>query len=161
MTWSQLPTPVTRKIRRKTMTGVEIALHYERPIDPQAVRELYTSVDWWPLRTPEEIAQVLKDALAVGAWEEDHLVGLARAVSDQHLRAFIEDVVVQPSHQRRGLGRLLLTKLLDALPQIETITLFCQPDLVAFYEEHGFRAFPSQVVMHRQRIAPCDADSTN
>ncbi len=50
------------------MTGVEIAFHHERPIDPQAVRELYTSVDWWPLRTPEEIAQVLKDALAVGAW---------------------------------------------------------------------------------------------
>ena len=39
------------------MTGVEIAFHHERPIDPQAVRELYTSVNWWPLRTPEEIAQ--------------------------------------------------------------------------------------------------------
>jgi ribosomal protein S18 acetylase RimI-like enzyme len=122
---------------------------------------LYASVGWWPLRTPEEIAQVLKDALAVGAWEGDHLVGFARVVSDHHFHAFIEDVAVQPRYQRRGLGRLLLTKLLDALSQIETMTLFCQQSLVPFYEEHGFQAFPSQMVMHRKRAVPCDLDSTS
>lgn len=143
------------------MPGVEIAFYHERPIPSQEVHRLYTSVGWWPLRTQEEIAQMLKDALSVGAWEGDHLVGFARAVSDHHFRAFIEDVVVQPNYQRMGLGRLLLTKLLDALPQIETITLFCQPFLVPFYEEHGFRAFPSQMVMHRKRIVPCDLGSTS
>jgi GNAT superfamily N-acetyltransferase len=143
------------------MSVVEIAFHHERPIDPQAVRALYTSVGWWPLRTQEELALVLKDALAVGAWEGDHLVGFARVVSDQHFRAFIEDVVVQPGHQRRGLGRLLLAKVLDALAQIETVTLFCQQSLVPFYEEHGFRAFPSQMVMHRKRVVPRDLNSTS
>jgi GNAT superfamily N-acetyltransferase len=143
------------------MPFAEIAFHHQRPIDPQAVRALYTAVGWWPLRTQEEIAQVLGEALAVGAWEGDHLVGFARAVSDHHFRAFIEDVVVHPTYQRMGLGRLLLAKLLDALPHIETITLFCQPDLVPFYEEHGFRAFPSQMVMHRKRTIPCDSDNTS
>lgn len=143
------------------MAGVEIAFHHERPIDPQAVRELYTSVDWWSLRTPEEIAQVLQDALAVGAWEGDHLVGFARVVSDQHFHAYIEDVAVQPDHQRRGLGRLLLTKLLAGLQGIETVTLFCHQSLVPFYEEHRFRAFPSQMVMHRKRIVPRDGDGTS
>jgi GNAT superfamily N-acetyltransferase len=143
------------------MTGVEIAFHHERPIDPQAVRELYASVNWWPLRTPEEIAQVLQDALAVGAWEGDHLVGFARVVSDQRFHAYIDDVAVQPDHQRRGVGRLLLTKLLDGLQEVETVTLFCHQSLVPFYEEHGFRAFPSQMVMHRRRIVPRDLDSTS
>lgn len=133
------------------MSVVEIAFHHERPIAPQAVRMLYTSVDWWPHRTQEKLALLLKDALAVGAWEEDHLVGFARVVSDQHFRAFIEDVVVHPGHQQKGLGRLLLAKLLDALQEIETVTLFCQQSLVPFYEEHGFRAFPSQMVMHRKQ----------
>jgi ribosomal protein S18 acetylase RimI-like enzyme len=143
------------------MTGVEIVFQNARPIDPQAVRELYTSVDWWPLRTPEEIAQVLEDALAVGAWEGDHLVGFARVVSDQHFHASIEDVAVQPDHQRSGLGRLLLTKLLAGRQESETVTLFCHQSLVPFYEEHGFRAFPSQMVMHRKRIVPRDGDGTS
>ena len=143
------------------MTEVEIAFHHERPIDPQAVRELYTRVDWWPLRTPEEIAQVLQDTLAVGVWEADHLVGFARVVSDQHFHAYIEDVAVKPEHQHKGLGRLLLQKLLTGLQDIETVTLFCHRSLIPFYEEHGFRAFPSQVVMHRKRIVPADGDGTS
>jgi ribosomal protein S18 acetylase RimI-like enzyme len=143
------------------MSVVEIAFHHERPIPSQAVHALYANVGWWPFRTQEEIAQMLKNALAVGAWEGERLVGFARAVSDHHLRAFIEDVAVQPGYRRQDLGRLLLTKLLDGLQEIETVTLFCQPSLVPFYEEHGFRAFPSQVLMHRKRTVSYDLDSTN
>ncbi len=155
------PCLLRRKIERKSMPASEIAFHHERPIAPQAVCTLYTSIGWWPLRTQEEMAQVLKDALAIGAWEGDHLVGFARVVSDHHFRAFIEDVAVQPDYQRRGLGRLLLTRLLDAFPHIETLTLFCQSSLVPFYEEHGFRASPSQVVMHRKRIVSHDLDRSS
>ena len=104
---------------------------------------------------------MLKDDLAVGTWEGDHLVGFAHAVSDHHYRAFIEDVAVQPGYQRRGLGRLLLTKLLDALQEIEMVTLFCQQSLIPFYEEDGFRDFPSHMLMHRKRIVPLDLDSTS
>jgi ribosomal protein S18 acetylase RimI-like enzyme len=141
------------------MASVEIAFHHERPIDPHAVRDLYTRVKWWPLRTTEEIAQVLPGALAVGAWEGEHLVGFARVISDQHFHAYIDDVVVQPELKRRGLGKLLLKTLLAEMQEIETVTLFCHPSLVPFYEEHGFRAFPSQVLMHRQRIVPQDGDT--
>jgi GNAT superfamily N-acetyltransferase len=143
------------------MTGVEIAFHHERLIDPQDLCELYSSVDWWPLRTPHDIGQVLQGALAVGAWEGDHLVGFARVVSDQRFHAYIEDVVVQPDHQRRGVGRLLLMKLLAGLQEIETVTLFCHQSLIPFYEEHGFRAFPSQALMHRQRILPPEGEGSS
>jgi hypothetical protein len=37
------------------MSIIETSLHQERPIDPQAVRSLYTSVGWWPERTEEQI----------------------------------------------------------------------------------------------------------
>jgi len=136
------------------MTAITIAFHHERPIDPRAVRELYTHVGWWPQRTPEKIARVLQDALAVGAWDGDQLVGFARAVSDGHFHAYIDDVAVRPDHQRKGLGSLLLTKLLDGLQEVETVTLFCQQSLVPFYEAHGFQAFPSQMVLHRAQPAP-------
>lgn len=48
------------------MPSITILLHHDRPIDPQAVRELYASIDWWPERSEEEIARVLDETLAIG-----------------------------------------------------------------------------------------------
>jgi ribosomal protein S18 acetylase RimI-like enzyme len=103
----------------------DILFQHERAIDPQAVKALYATVDWWPEREEADIARVLRADLAVGAWENTVVVGFARVVTDQHFRAFIEDVVVHPAYQQRGIGTLLLTKLLGALQHIETITVFC------------------------------------
>jgi GNAT superfamily N-acetyltransferase len=129
----------------------EIEFHRERPINPRAVRDLYSSEGWWPERQEQEIARVLSSDLAVGAWEGNQLVGFARVVSDQHFHAYIEDVVVRPDRQQMGIGSLLLTRLIEALQHIETISLFCQPELLRFYEHQGFRASSSQRVMHRKR----------
>ena len=123
------------------------------------MRELYTNVGWWPMRTTEEIAQVLENALAVGVWKENQLVGFARVVSDQRLHGYIEDVVVHPNYQKRGIGKLLLAELLDRLSHFETVTLFWHRPLLPFYEEYGFQDFPSQAVMHRRRNIPHDKES--
>lgn len=132
------------------MSTIQFALYRERPIDPQAVRSLYASVDWWPERTEEQIARVLRDDIAIGAWDAEQLVGFARVISDYCFHAYIDDVMVHPSYQHKGIGKLLMTHLIDALPHIETITLFCKSDLVPFYEQQGFRAFPSQTLLHRK-----------
>lgn len=133
------------------MPPIEISLHDERSIHPSAVRVLYDTVAWWPERSETQIARMLSYGVSVGAWEGDQLVGFARAVSDAELRAYIEDVVVHPTRQRMGVGGHMLTRLLAALAHIETVTIFCKPELVPFYASQGFRAFPSQQVMHRRR----------
>lgn len=126
-----------------------ILFHTERQIDARQVRALYDQVDWWPNRQSEAIAQVLSQDIAVGAWAGDELVGFVRAVSDGEFHAYIEDVVVHPNYRRRGIARHMLTRLIEVLKHIETISLFCAPELVALYEQAGFRAGRRQVVMHR------------
>lgn len=133
------------------MQTLEVASNKARPIDPEAVRQLYVAVGWWPERQMEDIALVLRAELAFGAWDGDHLVGFTRVVSDGRLRAFIEDVVVHPDYRRLGIGSQLLKSVVQALDHIEIVTLFCEPGLVPFYERHGFKARHSQVVMHRRR----------
>ena len=78
------------------------------------------------------------------------LVGFARVISDGCFHAYIDDVLIHPDYQREGLSSQLLTELLASLRHIETITLFCQPELVSFYERQGFKAYQSQVVMHHK-----------
>ena len=130
---------------------VAIAFHVERPIDPQAVRALYDANNWWPNRRLDDIAAVLSTGLVIGAWEGDRLVGFARAVTDGRLRAYIEDMAVHPDHRHAGIASALLERLLAALGDIETVSLFCEPELVDLYGRLGFKARRSQVVMHRAR----------
>lgn len=133
------------------MGTVEIWFHHERALDALAIRRLYDTADWWPQRQLEEIAAVLETNLAVGAWMGEHVVGFARAISDGHFHAYIDDVIVHPDYRAIGVGSALLSKLLSGLPSIDTITLFCQSDLVPFYERNQFRLRASQRVLHRQR----------
>lgn len=133
------------------MPSFDITLHQERPIHPQAVRELYATVGWWPERQEQELAHVLDSDLAIGAWAGDRLVGFARVISDGCFHAYIDDVLVHLDYLREGLGSLLLNKLLASLHYVETITLFCEPELVSFYEKQGFQAWKSQIIMHRKR----------
>jgi ribosomal protein S18 acetylase RimI-like enzyme len=134
----------------KRMPSFDITLHQKRPIHPRVVRELYATVGWWPERQEQELARVLDSDLAIGAWDGDRLVGFARVISDGRFHAYIDDVLIHPDYQRAGLGSLLLTELLTSLRHIETITLFCQPELVSFYEKQGFRAYQSQIILHRK-----------
>ena len=133
----------------QTPPTFQIAFHTERPIDAHALRALYDQANWWPNRQPAAIADMLDHAIAVGVWDHTQLIAFARAVADGHFRAYIEDVVVHPAYRRQGIAVQMLGRLLDTLTHIETISLFCTPDLIALYEQLGFKAYRSQCVMHR------------
>jgi predicted GNAT family acetyltransferase len=132
-----------------TNSPIHIAFHAQRPIDAHAVRALYDLANWWPQRQPDAIAQMLDQGLAIGVWDNQHLIAFARAVTDGHFRAYIEDVVVHPAYRHQGVAVAMLERLLGALAHIETISLFCTADLRVLYQQLGFKARGSQVVMHR------------
>jgi GNAT superfamily N-acetyltransferase len=136
------------------MPYFEVCLNTERSIPARAVRQLYDCEAWWPERTESEIAAVLERTLAAGAWHGERLVGFARAISDGRFRAIIEDVVVHPEYRQAGIGSLLIATLLEALSSLDTVSLFCDPELVPFYAREGFRRHPSHVVMHYRPAGP-------
>ncbi len=129
---------------------IVIAPHTQRAIQPDAVLNLYKTVGWpWVNRQADLLAIVLDSEPAIGGWHGDQLIGFARAVTDGHFRAYIEDVAVHPAYQRQGIGRQLLGCLLGILAHIDTISLFCQTDLVPFYTDLGFVPRGNQFVLHR------------
>ena len=65
------------------------------------------------------------------------LLGAARAISDGVYYAVVLDVVVAIEHQGHGVGRALMTALLEKLP-LEKIYLTAPPDKQDFYKKLGF-----------------------
>lgn len=56
-------------------------------------------------------------------------------------------VLVDPEHQGKGLGRALVRKMTRVLlgRQLSNITLFARGDSITFYEQLGFQAEPEGI----------------
>jgi GNAT superfamily N-acetyltransferase len=94
--------------------------------------------------TPHDLAKALKQsAFMVSAYEEGHLVGFGRVVTDS-IHAMIYDLIVAPDYQRQGIGGEILDRLVKRCQEahIRDIQLFCAAGKREFYERHGFVARP-------------------
>ena len=79
------------------------------------------------------------------------MVGIAQAISDGVLTAFIPMLEVQASHRGRGIGSALIRHLLAQLGHLYAVDLSCDDDLVPFYERLGFRRANAMVLRNYAR----------
>jgi len=134
-----------------TLTGLppglthELDIKRDRNIPAPAVQDICESVGW-ARRDADLISLALENSLVViSVWETGRLIAFGRATGDRVFNATVWDVVVRPSHQRRGLGRLVMKELLRELDSfnIPLITLYADQGTEAFYERFGFLSDPS------------------
>ncbi len=78
--------------------------------------------------------------MVCGAWDGGELVGLVRVVSDGHTIMYLQDILIHPEHQRRGLGRALAERVLERYAHVRQKVLLTddRPEQHAFYEALGF-----------------------
>ena len=114
----------------------------DRPIPLEALLELYASVGWTAYtREPETLERAFDGATyVVGAWEDETLVGVCRVLSDNASILYVQDILVDPDHQRRGIGRALLERVLERYSHCRQKVLMTddRPEQKAFYEALGF-----------------------
>ena len=103
---------------------------------------LYDSVGWTTYtRDPERLAAAVGASLRVVTARADGvLVGLARAVGDGLTIVYVQDILVAPHRQRAGVGRGLVTRLLEPFSDVRQKVLLtdAEPGQRAFYESLGF-----------------------
>ncbi len=107
---------------------------------------------WAASRSAPDLRRMLRHSqAAVSAWDGGQLVGFGRASSDGVYRAVLWDVVVAEPYQGRGLGRQLVTLLLEAplLRPVERIYLMTTRS-AGFYHRLGFQEIGSQQLLLRQ-----------
>ena len=89
--------------------------------------------------------------LTVTAWDREHLVGIARSVTDFHYACYLSDLAVDAEYQRRGIGRTLLQQTSESLnPQCKLI-LVSAPAANEYYPQLGFERNERTWVLPRGR----------
>lgn len=110
--------------------------------DETEILNLYASVGWTNYTNHP---QMLKDAYAnslktLGAYENEKLIGIIRVVGDGYSVVFIQDLLVYPEHQRRGVGTALLKQILQDYKHVYQKHLLTEntEKTIQFYKSLGF-----------------------
>lgn len=76
----------------------------------------------------------------IAAYEEDELVGFVDCVSNGVTDAYIQDLIVRPEYQGKGIGTELMNKMIEYLKanKIYMISVIFEESLKSFYERFGF-----------------------
>ena len=115
---------------------------YKTYNEPEILR-LYASVGWTAYTDhPDVLLQWFENSmLTLAAYKDDQLLGIIRTVGDGHTIVFVQDILVYPEHQRKGIGTALLQAILDRyyyVRQIELATDNTEKTIV-FYKLMGFK----------------------
>jgi len=111
-------------------------------IDEDQLCALYDSVGWTAYtKDPKALAAAISGSdFVVTATAATQLVGLARCISDGETIVYIQDILVAPTHQNRGIGRCLVEHILDQYAHVRQKVLLTddRPEQLRFYSSLGF-----------------------
>lgn len=128
---------------RATATDAQ-SIRLERDADPSLadLLALYEAVGWTAYtEDPETLSAAIRgSSFVVAAWAGARLVGLARTLSDDATIMYLQDILVDPSHHRRGVGKALAETVLDRFQHVRQKVLLTDDDASqkSFYESLGF-----------------------
>lgn len=107
------------------------------------ILHLYTSVGWTAYTDQPEVLRkgFVNSLLTLAAYEGEQILGIIRVVGDGYTIVFVQDILVLPEHQRKGIGSALLKAVLDQYRHVRQIELATDwtPKTIAFYKSMGFQ----------------------
>lgn len=123
--------------------GEPVIVYKESPPDADAYMDLFETTGWNKVykATAAELETALgRSWYCVAAYDSGSLVGFGRVLSDGVLYAMIYDVIVRPTHQHRGIGTAIVTRLVDKCVSegLRAVQLFAAKNTAPFYHRHGF-----------------------
>ena len=117
-----------------------VSYYLNKPIDVNQLSELRKSVGWnrmeASLRNPK-----LQHFLSISACEDDNLIGYVEVISNGVTDAYIQDLMVHPSMQHRGMGTQLMNMTINEIKKREIYmvsVIYGEEELKEFYEKFGF-----------------------
>jgi GNAT superfamily N-acetyltransferase len=118
----------------------------ERAPTPQEYRRLRDAVGWGDM--PEEgLAAGLASSLySCVVLHEGEVVACGRVVGDGGMYFYVQDVIVQPGYQGRGLGAQIMAAVMGYLENAARpgafVGLMAAQHAEGFYERYGFHRRP-------------------
>ena len=101
----------------------------------------------WDMLDEQSVSHGLgNDLFSVLAFDNNELIGIARVVGDGAIYFYVQDVIVIPEHQSKGIGKMLMSEV-EAFLEEKTnnnsfIGLMAAEGVKEFYYKYGYSERP-------------------
>ena len=87
--------------------------------------------------------------LVIGAYADERLVGIARALTDFSYCCYLSDLAVAKEHQHRGIGRELIRRVKQRVGDESMLLLLSAPAAMAYYPKVGLEKVENGWIVKR------------
>lgn len=138
-----------------TAPTAEISLVHRAPTPAEDAR--LRQACGWPVPEASNYERAAARSLfAVCALAEGQVIGTGRLTGDGALWTYVQDMLILPEYQGRGVGRRIMEELMAFLhrtaPAGSNVALVAAPGKAGFYERFGFRLFPADKPGMRRQV---------
>ena len=101
--------------------------------------QLRVAAGWGGSPTEQQIESGLKNSLVtISAVYENRIIGMGRLIGDGFITCYIQDLIVCPEYQGKGIGKELVRLITENYKDYLRIVLVAYDEEIGFYQNCGF-----------------------
>ncbi|MBN2411155.1 GNAT family N-acetyltransferase [candidate division KSB1 bacterium] len=108
-------------------------------VDIGKVAELLSDTYWAADRPPELVSKSIENSMCFSIFSHNKQIGFGRVVTDYAVFAWIADIIIHPDHRGKGLGKFLMSIIVEHPNIPKSLQLLKTKDAHSLYEKFGFR----------------------
>lgn len=103
-----------------------------------------------PYEDLERLQRMINNAdIIITAWEDEKLIGIARAVTDYAYCCYLSDLAVDKQYQKCGIGEQLILRVRGKIGEECSLVLLSAPGAINYYPKVGFTQADNAFVIKR------------
>lgn len=123
------------KIKGKELSDLFISSGIKRPVDDlDRLQKMIDNAD-----------------IIFTAWDNDHLVGVARAITDYSYCCYLSDLAVHKAYQNKGIGKKLVKLIQKDSGEETALLLLSAPGAMDYYPKIDFTPIDNGFKIPRKR----------
>ena len=133
------------------MANLDLEIKFVDEWSTDDIVKLYKAGGWWKdSYDKSSVSKLIKGSYSFAVVidkNKGRTIGMGRILSDGVSDAYIQDLVILPEYRKRGIGKILVKKLVDRCYKnnICWIALISEPGQDGFYENLGFKQMKNYV----------------
>ncbi|CAM3923961.1 GNAT family N-acetyltransferase [Paenibacillus alkaliterrae] len=105
-----------------------------------------------PFQDLNRLQKMIENAdIIITAWDQDRMVGVARAITDFSYCCYLSDLAVDLEYQKLGIGKHLVEHVKEAIGSETSLVLLSAPSAVDYYPRIGFNHNDKCFMIPRER----------
>lgn len=121
--------------------------HSQETVDWNELSDLYRAAPLGEKR-PEDLQKAFTNSIfKCFVFDQERLIGVGRALADGIDCSYICDVAVLPDYQGHGIGKDIVSKLVELSTGHKKIILYAYPGKEGFYKKLGFKRMSSAMAI--------------